>query len=71
MTLNDIMVNFAKALKEYCYNKDCEHCPFDDPQVSTGHCHINTPAYWNLSNTLDFPNSASKDSEDGSDPFDE
>ena len=55
--MDDIMIYFARKLSEYCDNRDCEHCPFDDPQVSTGYCRIDIPAYWNLNNTLDFPNS--------------
>lgn len=66
--LNCLMINFARALKDYCDNNTCNDCPFKNVDHGYG-CRISTPAYWNIEgDPIDFPNS-NKQTEDGSDPF--
>lgn len=67
--MNKLIVNLAEAIKEYCDDRSCIGCPFA-PKNEDLRCRIGTPAYWDLSNTLDYPNS-NKQTEDGSDLFDE
>ena len=67
--LNCVMIFFAKSLKDYCDNTNCDECSFKNVDKGYG-CSIATPAYWDISNTINFPNS-NKQTDDGSDPFDE
>jgi len=55
--MDDIMRYFAYKLSEYCDNRDCEGCPFNNIK-DTERCRIATPAYWDIHDRhIDFPNS--------------
>ena len=70
-TTRDYFVTlFARILKDYCDKSFCIDCPFRSSDNSKDPCRIGYPAYWKINNSLDFPNS-NKQTEDGSDPFDE
>ena len=71
-TTRDYFVTlFARILKDYCDKSYCVDCPFRNFDNSKQYlCRIAYPAHWNINNSLDFPNS-NKQTDDGSDPFDE
>ena len=46
--LDDIMINFAKELQEYCDNRYCDKCPFNAPTKVTDQCLLGIPQYWEL-----------------------
>lgn len=56
--MDDIMIYFASKLSEYCSNRHCKGCPFENRTgIGSINCHIFRPAYWDLDEPLDFPNS--------------
>lgn len=56
--MDDIMIYFARKLSEYCDNRHCEGCPFENRTgIGSNRCYIDMPAYWDIDEPLDFPNS--------------
>jgi len=46
--LDDNMINFAKALQDYCDSRYCDKCPFNAPTKVTDQCLLGIPQYWEL-----------------------